>query len=90
MNHTFEAKLDKEDLLDEIETQPEQNKISKIAKIKKFVKEEMQTVDLWGHSMNIVNGYIYIIGGVGRNSYTNTIYKMNLKNYKIEFIDMED
>ena len=30
--------------------------------------------------MNIVNGHIYIIGGVGRNSYTNTIYKMDLKD----------
>ena len=40
--------------------------------------------------MTIVNGNIYIIGGVGRNSYTNTIYKMNLKTYHMEFIDMED
>lgn len=40
--------------------------------------------------MTIVNSKIYIIGGVGRNSYTNTIYKMNLKNYYMEFIDMED
>ena len=45
---------------------------------------------MWGHSMNIANSHIYMIGGVGRNSYTNTIYKINLKNYDIEFIDMED
>lgn len=41
----------------------------------------MQAMDLWGHSLNLVNGKIFIIGGVGRNSYTNLIYRVDPKNY---------
>ena len=50
----------------------------------------MQTMDLWGHSVNLVNNKIFIIGGVGRNSYTNLIYKINPKNYEVSCIDMDD
>ena len=33
---------------------------------------------------------MFIIGGVGRNSYTNLIYKVNPENYQITCIDMDD
>lgn len=31
--------------------------------------ENLLIIDLWGHSMNLIDDQLYIIGGVGRNSF---------------------
>lgn len=33
---------------------------------------------------------MYIIGGVGKNSYTNYVYHINLEDWSIKFIEMAD
>ena len=57
---------------------------------KKICLNELGLKGLRGHSLNIVNDKIYIIGGISRNSYSNTIYTINLKNWQINEIDMHD
>ena len=38
--------------------------------------KDMLISDLWGHSMNLVKDQLYIIGGVGRNSFQNILYQI--------------
>ena len=45
---------------------------------------------LWGHSINLIDNKLYIIGGIGRNSYTSIIYELNLDDWKVRYIDMDD
>ena len=57
---------------------------------KKITLNEIGLNGLSGHSLNIVNNQIYIIGGINRNNYSNTIYTIKLKNWVINEIDMDD
>lgn len=59
-------------------------------KIKKIKLNDVGVFDLWGHSMNLLKGKLYVIGGLGRNSYTNRVYEVNPENWKITCIDMID
>ncbi len=45
---------------------------------------------VWGHSMNLIGNKIYVLGGVGRNSYTNKIYEIDPMTWKVELIEMCD
>lgn len=51
---------------------------------------DMLVTDLWGHSMNLVKDQLYIIGGVGRNSFQNILYQINLKTMKPRQEHMDD
>lgn len=46
-------------------------------------------MELWGHSFNLVNNKIFIIGGVGRKSYTNLIYEIDPESYEVTCIEMD-
>ena len=52
--------------------------------------QDMLVSDLWGHSMNLVQDQLYIIGGVGRNSFQNILYQINLKTMKQRQEHMDD
>lgn len=46
--------------------------------------------DLWGHSMNLIQDQLFIIGGVGRNSFQNIMYQIDLRTMKLRQEHMDD
>ena len=54
------------------------------------LKESPHIFNLWGHSLNVINNKVYIIGGVGKESYTNFIYEIDLETWRVRIKEMDD
>lgn len=67
-NHIFDPHVQQITNYSQSETSNESIETFNIVMRERQIKDIL-IMDLWGHSMNLVENQLYIIGGVGRNSF---------------------